>query len=107
MACAMASFFFYTVYSYIVLVRVGYRGMLQECNCQSCHHDRDHRHQFDEDVERRTRRILERIAHSVAYHGGLVSPGLRSMLTDTNQMQDNVLSSVTDDLNTVLYLPHR
>ena len=36
-----------------------------------------------------------------------VSPGLRSMLTDTNQMQDNVLSSVTDDLNTVLYLPHR
>ena len=51
MACAMASFFFFTVCSYIVLVRVGYRGMLQECNCQSCHHDRDHRHQFDEDVE--------------------------------------------------------
>ena len=37
-----------------------------ESHRQAGHDDRDHRHQFDEDIERRTRRILEGVAHSIA-----------------------------------------
>ena len=39
------------------------------------HHDRDHRHQFDENVERRTRRILEGIADRIAHDRGPVAVG--------------------------------
>ncbi len=39
---------------------------LQECNCQSSHNDAHHRHQFDEDVKRRTRGVFERVANRVA-----------------------------------------
>ena len=46
--------------------------LLQESNRQSCHHDADHRHQFDEDVERRTGSVFEWVAHGVANDGGLV-----------------------------------
>ena len=37
----------------------------------------DHRHQLDQDVESRAGRVLERIAHGVSHHGGLV--GFRSL----------------------------
>ena len=40
---------------------------------QAGHHDADHRHQFDEDVERRTGRIFERVAYRVAYNGGFMA----------------------------------
>ena len=35
--------------------------------CETCHHDADHGHQFDEDVQRRTRSVLEWVTHGVAY----------------------------------------
>ena len=38
-------------------------SVLQEGNGQTCHHDTYHRHQLDEDIERWTRGILERITH--------------------------------------------
>ena len=46
-----------------------------ESHRQAGHDDRDHRHQFDEDIERRTRRILEGVAHSIAHDGRLVAVG--------------------------------
>ena len=39
---------------------------------QSGYDDRDHAHQLDQDVQRRARRILERVAHRVAYDRSLV-----------------------------------
>ena len=39
------------------------------------HDDRHHRHQLDEDIERRTRRVLEGIAHRIAHDRRLVAVG--------------------------------
>ena len=39
---------------------------------QSGYDDRDHAHQLDQDVQRRARRILERVAHRVADDRSLV-----------------------------------
>ena len=35
-------------------VRIRVLGLLQSGYCQACHYDANHRHQLDEDVERRT-----------------------------------------------------
>ena len=40
------------------------------------HNDGDHRHQFDEDVQRRTGGILEGIADGVADDSGVVAGGV-------------------------------
>lgn len=45
---------------------------LQYGDGQSSHYDAYHRHQLDEDVERRTGGVLEGVAYGVAYDGGLV-----------------------------------
>lgn len=37
------------------------------------HDDGNHAHQLDEDIEGRTRRVLERIADCVTYYGSLVA----------------------------------
>ena len=46
--------------------------ILQEGDSKSRHYDAHHRHEFDEDIQRRTGSILERIAHSIAHDGSLV-----------------------------------
>ena len=45
------------------------------CHRQTRHDDRNHRHELDKDIQRRARRILERIAHRVADDGRLVAVG--------------------------------
>ena len=45
---------------------------LQERDGQSGHDDAHHRHELDEDVKRRARGVLERVAHGVAHDCGLV-----------------------------------
>ena len=41
-------------------------------NRQAGHHDADHAHQLDEDVQGRAGGVLEGIAHGVAHDGGFV-----------------------------------
>ena len=43
------------------------------CHGQTGHHDGDHRHEFDEDVEGRTGGVFERIADRVTDYGCLVA----------------------------------
>src|SRR5699024_11352833 len=45
------------------------------CERQPRHYDGYHAHQLDEDVERRTGRILEGVAHRIAHDRGLVRIG--------------------------------
>ena len=40
---------------------------------QACHDDGDHRHQLDENVERRAGGVLEGIANGVAHDGRMVA----------------------------------
>ena len=46
---------------------------LDEQNGESCHHNADHRHQFNEDVKGWTRGIFEGVTNGVAHDGSLVS----------------------------------
>ena len=39
-------------------------------NGETRHDDGNHAHQLHENVEARSGRVLERVAHGVAYHGG-------------------------------------
>ena len=58
-----------------------------EQNGKACHHDADHRHQFDKDVQRRTRGILEGVTNGVAHDGSLVSKGaLATKVTFLNHL---------------------
>ncbi len=52
-----------------------YVNVLHEKYGESCHHNANHRHELDEDVEGRTRGVFERITNSVTNNGGLVSKG--------------------------------
>ena len=54
--------------------------LLHEGDCESCHHDAHHRHQLDEDIERRTGCILEWVAHGVANDTSLM--GKRALASE-------------------------
>ena len=65
--------------------------MLHKCYGESRHHNADHRHKLDQDVERRTTGILEGIANGIAYDTGLMG---KRALTAKGTLFDILLSII-------------
>ena len=71
-------------------------SVLNEQNGKSCHHNTNHRHQLDEDIEGRTRGVFEGIANRITNDGGFVSEGaLTSEMTFFNHLLGIIPSSTS------------
>ena len=66
--------------------------MLHKCYGESRHYNTDHRHEFDQNVERRTTSILERIANGIAYNAGFMG---KRALTAKGALFDILLSIIS------------
>mgnify|MGYP000703680446 CR=1 FL=1 len=56
----------------MVLYSIKLRSEQAPRHGETGHDDGHHRHELDEDVQARAGSVLERVAHSVAHHGGAV-----------------------------------
>ena len=47
-----------------------------EQDSHSCHHDGNHRHQLNQNIQRRPGGILERVAYGISYHSSVMRRGV-------------------------------